>query len=339
MSERAMTYRCQVATDDSGERLTIEVMDYIDASGGDWGVSANEVINALNGSKSANEIQVNIHSGGGDLFEAMAIYNRLKASTAKVHVKIDGIAASAASLIAMAGDTIEMPENAWLMIHQPWSMAVGNASDMREQADFLDRNTEMLVDVYAGRSGKDRDDVREWVMDETWFNGPEALAAGLVDNITEAVNVAASSSISDFTKAPKALAPVATPPTKEPIMASLNVADIRNACPGADSDFVLAHVENGSDIQAVQSDWMNNLAARLENREQELVDLKAAHGEELEAVKAELNAKLDEAVAAKAEADEKLAAVVAGVSEDETPAADDGGEVVKRTFAQHIPGK
>ena len=338
MSERAMTYRCQVATDDSGERLTIEVMDYIDASGGDWGVSANEVINALNGSKGANEIQVNIHSGGGDLFEAMAIYNRLKASTAKVHVKIDGIAASAASLIAMAGDTIEMPENAWLMIHQPWSMAVGNASDMREQADFLDRNTEMLVDVYAERSGKDRDDVREWVMDETWFNGPEALAAGLVDNMTEAVSVAASSSISDFSKTPQALAPVATT-HKEPTMATLNVADIRNACPGADSDFVLAHVENGSDIQAVQSDWMNNLAARLENREQELVDLKAAHGEELEAVKAELNAKLDEAVSAKAEAEEKLAAVVAGVSEDETPAADDGGEVVKRTFAQHVAGK
>ena len=122
-------------------------------------------------------------------------------------------------------------------------------------------------------------------------------------------------------------------------MATLNVADIRNACPGADSDFVLSHVENGSDIQAVQSDWMHNLAARLENREQELVDLKAAHGEELETVKAELNAKLDEAVAAKAEAEEKLAAVVAGVSEDETPAADDGGEVVKRTFAQHVAGK
>ena len=338
MSNRAMTYRCEVTANADGERLTIEVMDNIDAMGGDWGVSANEVINALNGSKSANEIQINIHSGGGDLFEAMAIYNRLKASTAKVHVKIDGIAASAASLIAMAGDTIEMPENAWMMIHQPWSMAVGNASDMREQADFLDRNTEMLVDVYADRSGKDRDAVREWVMDETWFNGPEALAAGLVDTLTEAAAVAASSYFSDFSKTPQALAPVATT-HKEPTMASLNVADIRNACPGADSDFVLAHVEKGSDIQAVQTEWMNNLAARLENRDQDIVDIKAAHGEELEAVKAELQAKLDEAVAAKDEADEKLATVVAGVSEDETPAADDGGDVSKRTFAQHVNGK
>ena len=99
---------------------------------------------------------------------------------------IDGVAASAASLIAMAGDRIVAAPNAMLMIHNPWGLLVGTAAKMRETADQLDRVCDVTASTYAARTGQDVEDIRAWMMAERWMTAHEALARGFVDEITAA---------------------------------------------------------------------------------------------------------------------------------------------------------
>lgn len=116
---------------------------------GNWDddLDAESVVNQLE-QLDPNNITVRIHSGGGVIIDGLAIYNRLKQSKAHITVYIDGVAASIASVIAMAGDTIYMPENSWLMIHKPWNLAAGTADDMRKHVDVLDGFEDTLVNIY-----------------------------------------------------------------------------------------------------------------------------------------------------------------------------------------------
>jgi len=345
MSKPTMAYRAEVPATENGGILSIEIYDFIDSFGGPWGVSAREVVDAIGARDDYEKIQVRINSGGGDLFEAYAIYNRLKAHFAPVEVYIDGLAASAASVIAMAGDVINMAENAWLMVHEPWTGAVGNASDMREQAELLDRNTEMLIGIYAERSGAQPEVVRDWITAETWFTGPEALTAGLVDQVTQPNKIAASAAIRSFNTAPAAAVRALTnKPKQEPkamdTPSPASLTDLKNACPGADSDFLLENAEKGATLAQAQAAWINTLTARLENRDSQIQELGEKHEEEIEGLKVEHTAQVLALTEAKEAAETKLANVQAGINPSDSPVADDADSQKKArsasAFAQAV---
>lgn len=126
-------------------------------------------------------VLVTINSPGGDAFEGIAIYNLLREHQAKVTVHVLGLAASAASIIAMAGDTIKVGEAAMLMIHSSHGVAVGDQSDMREFADLLDAIDRSVACLYAARSGKTEPEVLAMMKKETWMSGAEAVKAGFAD--------------------------------------------------------------------------------------------------------------------------------------------------------------
>ena len=158
---------------------------------GAWGVTAKDFIGELRNVK-AQSITLLINSPGGSLFDALAIYNALRQHEASVTVKAMGVAASAASLIAMAGDKIIMPENTFMMIHNPINFAYGNAEDMREMADFLDKIGASLVATYVARTGLPEDEVKALLDAETWLNAEEAVEKGFADEMEAALKVAAS---------------------------------------------------------------------------------------------------------------------------------------------------
>lgn len=176
------------------------------------GVSAIDFRDALKELGEVNTINLHINSPGGNVFEGIAIYNMLKQNKATINVYIDGLAASIASVVAMSGDTIFMPSNAKLMIHNPWVAGVaGNASDLRKEADDLDKITQSSVQIYLDKTkGKlDEAKLKEIMDDETWLSAQEALDYGFVDEILEANKVAAcvdKSIMKHYVNVPKQLA-------------------------------------------------------------------------------------------------------------------------------------
>lgn len=143
-------------------------------------------------------ITVRLNSPGGDVFDGNAIYNILKQHKARVIVHIDGLAASIASVIAMAGDEINIADNALMMVHNAWGFCMGYASDMRQTADLLDKVDGTIVTTYCKRTELDESKVKDLMAAETWMNAQEALDYGFVDNITDAMQVAAHFDLSKF---------------------------------------------------------------------------------------------------------------------------------------------
>jgi len=138
------------------------------------------------------ELRVFINSPGGDVFAGQAIYSMLRRHSATKLVYVDGLAASAASLVAMAGDRIVMPRNAMMMIHNPWTWAAGDANTLRAIADDLDKIRESLVAVYEDRTGLERERIIEMLDAETWLTAEEAVALGFATEIEDSKAVAAS---------------------------------------------------------------------------------------------------------------------------------------------------
>ena len=155
-----------------------------------WGVSAKDFIQELQAIE-AKSINLSINSPGGSVFDGLAMYNAIKGHPAKVNGSVLGIAASAASFVLMASDTITMPEDAFLMIHNPWTMAVGDSEEMRSAADMLDQIQETLLNIYERRTGSERVDLAEMMSSETWLNSEMALEKNFIDSISEKVDVAA----------------------------------------------------------------------------------------------------------------------------------------------------
>lgn len=153
--------------------------------GGPTGVTA-ESINAALQQIGAQPITVKINSYGGDAYEGVTIYNLLRAHSQPVTVQVLGIAASAASIIAMAGDQIEMARNSEMMIHKAWMIAVGNADLFREAADWLDKLDLAMAGTYAARSGLDLERVQGMMATESFFSAKEAIELGLADALLEA---------------------------------------------------------------------------------------------------------------------------------------------------------
>ena len=169
---------------------------------GAYGVSAKAFLADLGKLPHKAPLTLRLNSPGGSVFDAVAIYNALSRHSGTVTVSIDGIAASAASYIAMAGDEIIMPENAFLMIHDPSGMVMGTASDMRSMAEALDKIGASLLRGYAAKSGKPEKDVAKLMAKETWLDAAEALDMGFADTMAEPVKMAASFDVSRFHNTP-----------------------------------------------------------------------------------------------------------------------------------------
>lgn len=153
-------------------------------------VAALDVVDRLNAMGDVAEIVVRINSYGGSVIDGLAIYNALKRHPARKTVTIDGIAASIASLIAMAGDTVTMPRMALMMIHAPWGGITGNSEELRRHADVLDLYASAMAEAYAAKSGQTTQAMLALLQDGTdhWYTGDEALAAGFIDSIIEAAS-------------------------------------------------------------------------------------------------------------------------------------------------------
>lgn len=161
---------------------------------GEIGCSPNtsqEIIGELQQAGNDTEIVISLHSDGGDAFQAVAIYNALLNHSGHVTIRIDGLAASAASLIAMAGDTVIMPENTMMMIHKLNTDMVGDADDLRAAADMMDNMEDGIIAAYAGKSGYSEDEILQMMEVETWFSAADAVSAGFADVVEEAVRVEA----------------------------------------------------------------------------------------------------------------------------------------------------
>lgn len=174
---------------------------------GEWwdGLDAKTIVDKLE-SLNDSKLTIRIHSAGGYVLEGLAIYNRLKESKAHKTVIIDGLAASMASVVAMAGDHIVMPENAWLMIHKPHNWVSGNADELRKTADTLDGFESSLISIYAAKTGMKNDDLAEMLRSETWLSAKDALELGFIDEISNPVKAAASIDLTQFTNVPGDLA-------------------------------------------------------------------------------------------------------------------------------------
>ena len=176
----------------AADTATIYVYEEI----GEWGVSGKAFADQMTGLSGKTNINVRINSPGGDVFDGLAIYNLLRGHGGNVTVDVDGWAASAASVIAMAGDTINMASNSFLLIHPPWTISGGNAADFRRTAEQLEAVESKLVDTYSGRRGINRELVAEWVTAETMFSADEAVDVGLADSITTESAIAAHADFS-----------------------------------------------------------------------------------------------------------------------------------------------
>lgn len=179
-----------------------------DVVGDPWdGTTAKQFAADLNAIGDVGTLNIYINSPGGSVFDGVAIYNVLKRHRARKVVQIDGIAASIASVIAMAGDEIQIAANGMMMIHDPWAVGMGSAKDFRKLADSLDKVREAILSSYINRSTSSADQLSKWMAEETWFTAEEAVDAGLADSMTEEVAIAAFANLdlSPFRHVPDSL--------------------------------------------------------------------------------------------------------------------------------------
>lgn len=197
-------YEIRAAANDSpGE---IHIYDQI----GGWGISASRFLREVSdaGLFSASQVDIRIHSPGGSVLDGFAIYNTLKRLSGSVSIFIDGLAASMASVIAMLpGATVHIPSNAFMMVHNPYGGLVGDANEMRDYADLLDKNSAAMIDAYTQKTGLSREEVESLMGEETWMTGAEAVENGFADVLLPDMQMAAcinDNVTKEFSKMPQA---------------------------------------------------------------------------------------------------------------------------------------
>lgn len=171
---------------ESGSK-TAEIKIYSDIGG--YGITAGAFVKEVSALGDVASIKVLINSVGGSVVDAIGIFNYLKYHKAQIIVQVDGVAASAASLIAMAGDDILMPENTMMMVHYPWADVQGNADEMRHVADSLEKLGMSMVNTYAKRTGLGFDELHAMLSKDTWLTAQECLEKGFCTKIIEPVKV------------------------------------------------------------------------------------------------------------------------------------------------------
>ena len=171
-------YKLEAATDRA------ELLLYDDIGAGFFGgISAQQVLEDLKDVDDKTPLDVRINSPGGDVFDGVAIYNALARRTGPVRVFVDALAASIASVIAMAGEPIVMSRGSMMMIHDPWTLTYGSASELRRVAELLDTIKDNIADIYDQQSGAELDDIRQMMLDETWMDAEQAVALGFADDV------------------------------------------------------------------------------------------------------------------------------------------------------------
>jgi ATP-dependent Clp protease protease subunit len=179
----------------------VYIYDVIDR---DWGASAKALIDALT-PMAGQSVELHINSPGGDVFEARAMVAAVRAHGGKVTTYIDGLAASAATYLALAGDEVHMSDGSLFMVHNSWTLSWGNKHEMRTTADLLDKIDGTIASDYANKTGASAEQIAAWMDAETWFTATEAQAAGFVDQIDGASDggKAARWNLSAYANAPK----------------------------------------------------------------------------------------------------------------------------------------
>lgn len=203
---------------ESGSVADIWIYEEIGENFWGEGITAKRFVEDL-AALSVDHISLHINSPGGSVFDGQAIYNALQRHPASVTSHVEGLAASIASVVALAGDTVEMAANALFMIHDPYGMAMGTSADMRQMADVLDKVKSTIVGVYERKTGMDPEAILESMAAETWYTAAEAEAVGYADIVAAPVKAAALSRF-DFVSlgyrhVPDALARVTTEGTAE----------------------------------------------------------------------------------------------------------------------------
>lgn len=176
----------------SSDRAEVYLYGQIGESWFGDGISAKRFADDLKAVPNVKTIDVRINSEGGDVFDGKAIYTLLLQHKANVVVWVDGLAASAASFIAMAGNEINISEGGFMMVHNAWTVAAGNSEDLRRTADLLESVSTSIRDTYTARTKRSTDEVQNWMDAETWFTGAQAVEFGFADKMVENLKAAAS---------------------------------------------------------------------------------------------------------------------------------------------------
>lgn len=230
----------------SGTTAIIHIYNEI----GYWGTTAEDFIRELRG-VNASVIELHLNSPGGEAFEGIAIYNALKQHAAAVNVSVDGLAASIASVIAMAGDTVTMATGSTMMIHNASGIEIGDADDLRAYADILDTVSNNVAAIYAERAGGTVESWRAAMGAETWYTAEEAVAAGLADSVTPSRMAAPENTwdLSVYNYAGRENAPAPAMPAAQ-------------AAP-AKGDVVLTIANSTPDIGALFAKWVRDAVLNL----------------------------------------------------------------------------
>jgi ATP-dependent protease ClpP protease subunit len=178
------------------DTLTLSIYDVIGADFFGEGITASQVQDALQGDHKSVTVRVN--SPGGDAFEGCTIYNLLNSHRKPVNVIVDGLAASAASIICMAGETVTMNDGSMMMIHEAQAQGMGNAEEIRKLADTLDAVTSSIADIYVASTGLPKDEILDLMSNETWMSAAEAKANGFATAVSDSARVSNSFDLSAF---------------------------------------------------------------------------------------------------------------------------------------------
>jgi ATP-dependent Clp endopeptidase proteolytic subunit ClpP len=186
------------------EEMVVDTKDlYIYDMIGSGGVTAKGIVSDLEKAGKNTNINLRINSAGGDVFEGIAIYNSLKKHNGNINVEIEGLAASMASIIMLAGDNITASENSLIMVHNPSIGIQGESKDLTKKAELLDKIKDQMVGIYTAKTGMNEKDVIQMMDSETWLTAEEALQVGLITNVGESIKVAAVSKTEIFNNAPE----------------------------------------------------------------------------------------------------------------------------------------
>lgn len=195
--DRPDWYKIEALSDDEAE---IMIYDYIGWPYND----AGEFVRALSEMKQG-KITIRINSPGGDVFDAVSMFNALQSHKSKIITRVESLAASAASFIALAGKEVQAYKNAMLMIHNAWAYSSGNQYDLREIADILGKIDENMVDIYTEQSNVGKKEIRDMMKAETWMTAKEAKEKGFIDTIIDGKAAKAAFDLSMFANAPEGI--------------------------------------------------------------------------------------------------------------------------------------
>jgi ATP-dependent Clp endopeptidase proteolytic subunit ClpP len=173
-----------------------EVMIYDEI--GMYGVDAKSFINEIKSIPKDKSVLLRINSPGGSVIDGLAIYDAVSRLPQKVTSRIEGIAASMASVVALAADEVIMSENSLYMIHNVWGGEVGESDDLRKAADLMDKMGERLINIYVSKTGQSEEQIKSWMDEETWFNSSEAVEAGFISLVEEPIKLAAKFDINKY---------------------------------------------------------------------------------------------------------------------------------------------